>query len=263
MVDVGWKGSIQNNIKRCLPENTMVTGYYIGLLSPTEVSKTNRKYGVLFSDVPEHSPFIHVFNNNRSLFEMLLGATHGSADGYFGRAVFADEKKHRESMAYTEVEANGDGTVVSVLDLPEERNLFQEKIKPLQTGYLQMNGELNRIYIENLKSSPDFEWFARRHARMVFQPEKKEVLFFSMLYHLENFGLFEFTDFQAGGKILLSQKLKNLRMLLKDPAMMLETGVWPPVIFRRLGLEFLQPLDGRKRLKRLFSPMKKNRKGLG
>jgi deoxyxylulose-5-phosphate synthase len=84
-----------------------------------------------------------------------------------------------------------------------------------------------------------------------------------MLYHLENFGLFEFTDFQAGGKILLSQKLKNLRMLLKDPAMMLETGVWPPVIFRRLGLEFLQPLDGRKRLKRLFSPMKKNRKGLG
>ncbi len=252
MVDVGWKGSIQNNIRRCLPEDIVVNGYYIGLLSPTEVTETNRKHGVLFSDVPVHSPFIHVFNNNRSLFEMLLGATHGSADGYFDEKVFADEKDHRKSLAFSHSGKN-DQTVVSVLDLPEERKLFKEKIEPLQGAYLQMNRELTKAFSLSLKNSPDLQWFAERHARMVFFPEKREVIFFSMLYHLENFGLFEFTDFQVTGDISFSRKVKNLRLLLKDPAMVLETGVWQPVILRRLGLEFLQPLDGRKRFKRIFS----------
>lgn len=252
MVDVGWKGSIQNNIRRCLPEDIVVNGYYIGLLSPTEVTETNRKYGVLFSDVPVHSPFIHVFNNNRSLFEMLLGATHGSADGYFDKKTFAEEKNYRKSLAFSHC-GKSDHTVVSVLDLPEERNLFKEKIEPLQEAYLQLNRELTIIFSISLKSRPDLEWFARCHARMVFKPEKREVMFFSMLYHLENFGLFEFTDFQATEDVPFSRKVKNLRLLLKNPAMVLETGVWPPVIFRRLGLEFLQPLDGRKRFKRIFS----------
>jgi hypothetical protein len=91
---------------------------------------------------------------------------------------------------------------------------------------------------------------------MVFKPSKEEIDFFTRLYHLENFGIFEFTDFQTAGTLSLSQRLYNLKQLIKDPAAYLETGTWPPVILERLGLGFLQPVDGKKRYVRVFGKNK-------
>ena len=56
LVDVGWKGSIQNNIYKSLDGKVSVQGYFLGSLSPTEINRDNLKNGILFSDVPEHSP---------------------------------------------------------------------------------------------------------------------------------------------------------------------------------------------------------------
>jgi len=251
LVDVGWKGSIQNNIFKSLDGRVVVRGYFIGLLSPTEVGKDNQKCGILFGDVPEHSPFIHAYNNNRSLFEMLLGATHGSADGYFTKDSFQTQRAARKSIE-KEGCADDEELVISVLDLPEERELYLQKIKPLQDGFIAMNYELTKEYCQSTDSCPDLEWFAKHHARMVFKPQKSEVDFYSRLYHLENFGLFEFTDFQTEQNIPMLQKVKNLKMLLQHRGGVLETGVWPPVIFRRLGLGFLQPIDAWKRYHRVF-----------
>jgi len=254
MVDVGWKGSIQNNLFYAFDRRVPLHGYYLGLLSPTEVQPGNSKTGVLFSDVPEHSPFIHVFNNNRSLFEMLLGASHGSADGYFSRRQLADSGAERGSSVQFSFSGReqGEEICVTTLDLPAERELFNNYIKPLQDGYLQLNREVTRHVMLSSQEPPGIAWFARHHARMVFHPTKKEVAFFSGLYHLENFGIFEFTDFEAGQSVTLPQRLRNLRRLLKDPAAVLETGVWPPIILRRLGLDFLQGVDGAKRHRRIF-----------
>lgn len=252
LVDVGWKGSIQNNIHRALAGRITVQGYYLGLLSPTGLSDTNRKTGVLFSDVPRHSPYIHVFNNNRSLFEMLLGASHGSADGYFPKNQFAAISLARQSTIMVEVADGEEGVGVTTLDLPEERRLFKEKIEPIQSSFLQLHDQLTGRMVARLARVPSAEWFARRHGRMVFQPRQSEVDFFTRLYHLENFGIFEFTDFLAGSRPSLLQRLRNLLLLKKDPAALLETGVWQPVILQRLGLGFLQPLDGAKRHRRLL-----------
>ena len=251
LVDVGWKGSIQNNIYKSLDGKIAVRGYFIGSLSPTEVDENNQKNGILFSDVPVHSPFIHAYNNNRSLFEMLLGATHGSADGYFTKDAFKTQKAARKSIEKPGC-TNDDDLVVTVLDLPEERALYNQKIKPLQDSFMAMNYELTKEYCLNIENCPGLEWFARQHARMVFKPRKNEIEFFSRLYHLENFGLFEFTDFQSEQNIPLARRFKNLKILLKNRSGVLETGVWPPVIFKRLGLEFLQPIDARKRYNRVF-----------
>lgn len=251
LVDVGWKGSIQNNIFYALDAKVSISGYYLGLLSPTELSEKNNKKGVLFSDYPAHSPYIHAYNNNRSLFEMLLGATHGSADGYFTQEEYLEQQKVRKSMEFTGKDVAGK-VIVTVVDLPEERVLYEQKIRPLQENMAEMNRLLTEQFCALPGDPPALTWFAKHHARMVFSPTLKEVDFFSELYHLENFGLFEFTEFNTAKKISLIKRLSNLRTLLRDPAAVLETGVWPPVILRRLGLEFLQPLDGRKRYKRVL-----------
>lgn len=251
MVDIGWKGSIQNNIYSALDKTVHVNGYYLGLLSPTAVEEKNTKTGVLFCDTPELTPFIHVYNNNRSLFEMMLGASHGSADGYFKEQQFDLVKSQRNSTVYGRV-GKDQNLLITVLDLKEERRLFKDEILPIQNSYLNIFNELNEISVQKCTSPPDPEWFAKQHARMLFAPTKAEVEFFSSLYHLENFGIFEFTSFDSNEKVPFKQRIRNLKDLYKNPAAILETGVWPPIILKRLGLEVLQPIDGMKRYKRIF-----------
>lgn len=251
MVDVGWKGSIQNNIYFSLDESVHVHGYYLGLLTPSGVNDKNSKTGILFSDCPNLTPFIHVYNNNRSLFEMVLGASHGSADGYFTTEQYAAVHDVRRSTSITS--AKGQAAVeVSVLDLPEERRLFDEKIVPLQRAYVAMFEKLTDAMMYHHCPEPGLEWFAKHHARMLFRPTQGEVDFFAGLYHLENFGLFEFTAFSTSGQVQTLQRLRNFLELWRNPARLLETGVWPPIVLRRLGLSWLQPIDGMKRYRRIF-----------
>jgi FMN phosphatase YigB (HAD superfamily) len=252
LVDVGWKGSIQNNIYFTLQEVVHVHGYYLGLLTPSCVTEKNSKTGILFSDFPKLTPFVHVYNNNRSLFEMVLGASHGSADGYFTDTQYSQVKKSRCSSVLQRVKGE-ENVVVTVLDLPEERRLFAEKIYPLQLEYFSQFQNFIQAQIHQYCPLPDGEWFAKHHARMLFKPRKEEVDFFARLYHLENFGLFEFTTFTANeSHIFLWRRLDNFLTLWRNPAGVLETGVWPPIIFRRLGLSWLQKIDGMKRYRRIF-----------
>ena len=251
LVDVGWKGSIQNNIYYALDEQVAVKGYYLGLLSPTEIRKKNKKTGILFHDVPAHSEYIHVFNNNRSLFEMVLGASHGSADGYYLGEQFVQEERDA-NISLIVVSEDPETPHIALIDLPEERELYAAQIKPLQECYARLHEVLTKLSRKSATQFPDLAWVARKHARMVFKPSGGEVDLFSKLYHLENFGLFEFTAFDNSDHISFVQRLKNLWALKRDPAAYLETGTWPPIILRRLGLGFLTPLDGQKRFNRIF-----------
>ncbi len=98
IVDVGWKGSIQDNLFYILDQEVAVAGYYVGSLIATERRKNNRKQGLLFDDTPRLSPYFHVYNNNRSLYEMMLGASHGSADGYYTREQFEQLGEDHQKM---------------------------------------------------------------------------------------------------------------------------------------------------------------------
>ena len=106
----------------------------------------------------------------------------------------------------------------------------------------------NKAYIKSGCSLPHPEWFARQHARMVFKPRQEEVDIFERLYHLENFGIFEYTDFLTGEKLPVRQRLRNFKNIMKDQTI-LESGVWPPIILRRLGIGFYRHLDGQKRFR--------------
>ena len=251
LVDVGWKGSIQDNIFDLLNKKVKVTGYYLGLLNSSYSHLNNVKVGLHFSEIPHPSPFFSVYNNNRSLFELILGASHGSADGYFSSE---EEIKGRGSRIIAKMKTphSGGGKVfVATEEVPEEKRLFVEKISPLQEKILGQIKAFNKTLLSTVAELPDERWFAKRHGRMVFFPKKREVDFFQDLYHLENFGVFEFTKFKSEKKLSIQKKLYNLIAVIKDPAL-LEIGFWPPIILRYLGIGFYRFFDGPMRYKKAF-----------
>lgn len=246
IVDVGWKGSIQDNLYHILGGKVAIQGFYAGSLIATQLAQNNRKAGVLFSDRPQPSSYFNVYNNNRSLFEMLLGASHGSADGYFRPQQGAGLAKIRKQQEYTRAKSRSGEVCVMVLDLPEERALFERMIQPLQQSILETAATCTRQFLLAACRRPEDVWFARRHARMVFRPAGKEVDLFEKLYHLENFGIFEYTTFGRDARTTWEQRWANFKGVLLHPKV-LETGIWPPIILRRMGVGLLRHYDGWRR----------------
>jgi FMN phosphatase YigB (HAD superfamily) len=215
IVDVDWKGSIQENVYNILEGRVTMQGYYTGLLDAAGIQENSRKQGILFDKI-RSLPYFTVYNNNRSLFEMMLGASHGSADGYFTLEQFA------------------------------------ENIQPIQEQIFADACQLNQAFLRSGCTMPEPEWFARRHARMVFTPTMEEIEFFERLYHLGNFDVFEYTGFHTEENLSLKDRCWNFVKMRKNPAV-LEMGIWPPIIFRRLGLDFYRHINGYRRFRREFS----------
>ena len=142
---------------------------------------------------------------------------------------------------------SADNPFVMTLDLPEERELFKMHIEPLQKTMLRLNSRLNKAYMIAQKIPPE-QWFAKHHARMVYMPRQHEVSFFESLFHLENFGIFEFTDFSANNSLSFGEKVTNLFRVIRNPQL-LETGIWPPIILKQMGIGWFQYFDGRRRNK--------------
>lgn len=250
LVEVGWKGSIQDNIFNIFDGKMTVAGYYVGLLSSPFQHCRLEKTGVLFSETPS-SPFMKVYNNNRSLFEMVLGATHGSAEGYFSSKAEISERKDDAIKVHLKIKDNQGDLLVTTIEHPEEKKLFAETIEPIQQKLKKVASALTRHFITDARPLPGNEFFARRHGRMTFFPQKREIDFFEHLYHLENFGVFEFTRFLRQEKISWRKRLFNLKSVWLDPGI-LEIGFWPPIILRHLGIDFYRHFDGPKQAVKNF-----------
>ncbi len=85
VVDVGWNGTMQMLANRI--SHLDMRGYYLGIVPEDKFKKSpewlaQKRESLLFSAYPAPSPFFHFFNINKQLYEMLLGAPHGSARSY-------------------------------------------------------------------------------------------------------------------------------------------------------------------------------------
>lgn len=251
LVDVGWKGSMQENLFKILGEHIRVSGYYVGLLSSSVSHPMIQKTGILFNEIPAPDQFFPVYNNNRSMFEMMLGASHGSAEGYF---VSEGEVEQRDNGCLHSRRVLADQSrevFLAVAEAEEEEQLFHKVIQPLQKQIIDLFGRVNQCMLSSFNKTPHEDWFAGQHGRMVFLPKKKEVDFFESLYHLENFGVFEFTTFKTGEKLSLFKRISNLKAVVTDPPL-LEIGFWPPVILRHLGVGAYRHIDGFRRYRKIF-----------
>lgn len=256
LVDVGWKGSIQDNIYFLLDGKVAVRGYYLGLHLPDHYSnpdsERNRKQGILFSNHSGATPYFSVFDDNRSLFEMALGASHGSADGYFIPGPDGQGGQSADGPAWRFFGHGDQAVAVRLLDLPEERRLYRERIEPLQRRLMRVIDLLTGSYLATTAPMPSPRWFAGRHGRMVFFPTPGEIGCYQSLYHLENFGIHCFTRFGPEGKHGLRERLGRGLAVLREPGKHLDNGTWPPVTLRRMGLGGLIYLDGLRRWRRAF-----------
>jgi len=251
LVDVGWKGSMQENLFRMFGTGFRSKGFYIGLLKSAFEQPEVQKVGVLFAEVPEQSVYFSVYNNNRSLFEMILGASHGSAEGYFTSYQEIIARDDNRLKVHSTVQDEDGEILITTCEQSEEIDLYKAMIKPFQSHIKSLFFTLNKTVQLSCREFSDERWFAKQHGRMVFLPSKAEIEFFENLYHLENFGVFEFTRFVPTQKISWKRKMYNLISVIRDPAI-LEIGFWPPVILNHLGIGVYRYIDGVRRYCKVF-----------
>lgn len=216
IVDVGWKGTIQDNLFALLCKTgdyqvKSVEGYYVGLIAPGAAGPHNIKQGLLFSCVGQRSPRFHVFNENRALFEVILAADHGSIVSYeldmAGRGYPVRDAFNEEAMLAREV-------------FPVQRHLFARFTHQL-------------LAIKNANSL-HFTDVAKAHARMVFSPTQREIAWFSSVFHVENYGVFEHSYFgSAEHRPSVIDRLKFLIGLVRRD--MRTLGFWPWHTLRKRG----------------------------
>jgi len=206
VVDVGWNGSIQDNIQNILGSSYDVDGYYFGLEKRNRVCDDSKK-GLVFSNVPCYSHEYKLYNVNRSIYEILLGASHGSANAYILK----------------------DGKIDVELYLrKEEKYLYEHVISKIQDDMLDIFSKICDLlvngYYDNSKCSGLFN---KIHFNMMFNPNKKQIDFFNSMYHYENFGFFEFTTFEKNNKLNFLDKFKNYVIFFTKFYGYFDDVLWP------------------------------------
>ncbi|MET1115352.1 MAG: hypothetical protein ABWY08_10385 [Comamonas sp.] len=220
VVDVGWKGSIQDNVYHWFAKEkgaaARVNGYYVGLIAPGASNAENTKLGLLFSSIEGRTPGFQVFNENRSLYEVILHADHGSA------------------RRYSFSEAAG---VRVIEDEIADAAMILELVRPVSLVLMEKFRKLV-IAMQVAKLSDDdlLKLAVNRHGRMVFNPSKKEIEWIFSVSHVENFGVFEeswFGDEEKPVSLLRKMKFTWSLIMLRRPS---QLGFWPWLTIRRNAL---------------------------
>ena len=131
LVDVGWRGTMQECIHTFFDEKVNVHGYYLGLKEGYRITESTKRFGLNFSVYPTTGPSDNVLMANRQLYEQLLAAPHGSTLGY-------RDKTGDYSIEHYE---------------EKERNVYFEHIAPIQefmfAEYCQLIDDLKPICYEH------------------------------------------------------------------------------------------------------------------
>lgn len=82
IVDVGWKGSIQNNIYNYLDEESKIVGLYFGLTMLSERDQQNEKHGLVFAADDKANMDYLVFSFQSWFLESILTGSHPKVSHY-------------------------------------------------------------------------------------------------------------------------------------------------------------------------------------
>lgn len=176
IVDVGWKGTIQDNMSNILP-NVKINGFYVGFgeLGWDEVKKNNIKNGLFFSTVPYQTLMDKRLALDAGLFEKILYASHASTSRY-------------------EIENE---TVVPIFKYYEEEDGIYNLIKPIQKkikeksirifSFFKGHGMLMSEYSHTMEILHIKTVLKMNYDKLSLRVKVEE-------NHFENFGLFDTVD---------------------------------------------------------------------
>jgi len=211
VVDVGWKGSIQDNLYNWFVSTygsrTKIFGYYLGMVATGNAHELNVKEGLLLSTLASLSPGAEIYNENRALFEILLPATHGSADNYIRCS---------------------DGTVEATTEDYVEEAMIEAHVRPIVNVFMSLAYIAIDVLDHGAYDLDDVLKDALHfHKRINFSPTQAEIDWFHSISHVENFGIFE--DSRFTGNIPLPSLFDRIKfsfsmLKLKNRSSL---GFWP------------------------------------
>lgn len=106
LVDIGWKGTIQDNIYNFFNGSIKIDGLYYGIESAGNLISNNKKYGLVYTDLPTKSDYFDVFSTNHRMLERILQASHGTANLYRDGECVLAELEEKETKLYNLMEHN-------------------------------------------------------------------------------------------------------------------------------------------------------------
>lgn len=192
IVDVGWKGSIQDNIFRTLGDEIKIYGYYCGLKNDAITSYNSQKKGLIFSEYPYKSKNFNIWNYDSNFMERLLTASHASTRGY------------KNSNGIVEPVFNEFGS--------EEQNY--KSIKILQESIMNQFKELlNLIYNQPILNDEFEDILIQIHIRCCCHIYKSNLILQQKLLEgqMENFGY----QVNSGNRLKEVFSLKNIIKKIK------------------------------------------------
>jgi FMN phosphatase YigB (HAD superfamily) len=220
LVDVGWKGTIQDNLREIIPSSVHLRGLYLGLVAPGAMHGANQKEGLLFSLIPRPSAYASIFAETCALFEIFLSAQHPGVERY-----------QREDSVITPCF----GPVEKSEPLTKQLEQLQEQLVEAFRNLLKLSKH------SHLDELADTNRIAAMHARMVFQPTREELRFVAALDHFENFGVFDNTTFSIPKWVSPITTAKSAATFIYAPTAILNSSLWPALSLARHGLTFLSP----------------------
>jgi len=98
LVDVGWRGSMQDRIYAYFEGEYNVEGYYLGIEDVYDVKQDLKRHGLIFTVYPFSQNGDLIMKANKQLFEQFLSASHGSTLGYDSSESFTIEYHKKEEL---------------------------------------------------------------------------------------------------------------------------------------------------------------------
>ncbi len=223
VVDVGWKGTMQDHLARIVGQTRDVSGFYLGIVPGRYMLPDGRKAGLLFDGRTEPTPAERTLRHFKSLYEFLLQADHGSARRYVER----------------------DGRVEAELDDQEaEAEVFTRHIGPVQDQIATLFRQLcTADALSDLPLIETLEDVARIHERMLYFPTRSEIARIRAIRHYENFGPLGFVGADGTDEPGALDRLRRAGTLMRRPGRIVASG-WPPLTLTEAGLGRLTPLIG-------------------
>ncbi len=168
LVDIGWRGTMQESLFKFFNEEIPVTGYYLGLREIFDIKEKTKRYGLIFSILPYTSYYDHLLLANTQLYEQLSAANHGSTicytteyEGYVIECFKTEEKtlydnyirSHQEQMFNFHLDI-----MKSLENVCYDQNMVQDVLseKALVTGLfvnskkLKFIGALSAGFYQNI-----------------------------------------------------------------------------------------------------------------
>ncbi len=222
LVDIGWKGSMQDNLLRAFEHEARfpeLHGFYLAYVPDGQPQpKNSYKYGYL-SDLRRRDLEEADFLRNTAIFEMITTANHGSTVRY-GQNPWAphlpmpellhhDQEKDNSARFFRRVQ---EGMYDYARDYARLAPLLRFTADELQPGTLQ---EL------------------LRYTRYPTEQEAREFLKYS---HVESFGVHEITTFGLKLELRKLARVGSVKGAIQEAWKAFETNPWRDSVVRRSGV---------------------------